>query len=343
MPGPDKTIGVPTGESTPKMPTMSVNEKALAFAMLHNRPDSIVRYTVDSKDGNRILEAITDTDWPRLVRLFKSDPKDAIATARLNIFSIRKDLRFPENERKSRIERYVRAFLDLQIKLDIAAFPNSETPQLGVPEYIPHGMIDMGSDNTIDPARREREMLHVDKREMFVQTRQAFIDYFNSDIEDSSTDQAKLATIKGIAITIFKKMPYDLKEAATFNTARKVVGMHDVFNEKLAVCRHHALYTQVMLQACGITSRLFKCDVDFEAPMGAHAANLVRVNGKWYVLDTTNPDRKGNVGEVFMFPLTETEMTFKTMAGKEWSTVRNNGVVFKYRPRDNMYSIIRHE
>lgn len=338
-----ETIGARSHNTIPNMPTLGVNESALAFAMLKNRDNSIIQYSVDPTDGKRILPSLSDTDWPALVSKFASDPKGAIATARLNIFSIQQDTQLSEPDRKARIERYVRALLDLQVKLDIAAFPNVDTPRSGVPEYIPHGLIDMGSDQTQDPSRRAREMLHVDKQRMFAQTMQNFLKYFSSPLENSSNDTAKLAAVKGVATTVYNAMPYDKAESGTYTASKDVVGVHEVFNERLALCRHHALYTQVMLQALGITSRLLKCDFDTgKGVFESHAANLVRVNSKWYILDATNPDSKDGVGEIFMIPLNETDVSLATLSGKEWSSQRNDGRTWRYRPRNNMHYTIRH-
>lgn len=340
---PPETFGTRSHNATPNMPTLSVNERALAFAMFNNRNNSITQYSVDPTDGNRVVQSIADNDWSALVSKFKSDPKDAIATARLNILSIQQDTKLPEPDRIARIERYVRAFLDLQVKLDIAAFPNVAVPQSGVPAYVPHGLIDMGSSNSQDPNRRAREMLHVDKRRMFAQTIQNIVKYFSTPNDASSSDAAKLSVIKNVAALVYNSMPYDAASAATYTTTKGVVGVHEAFNERLALCRHHALYTQVMLQALGITSRLFKCDAEIgRGVFEPHAANLARVNGVWYILDATNPDSKEGIGEIFMIPMNVANADPATLNGKEWSSVRNDGRTWRYRPRNDMYYTIQH-
>lgn len=338
-----ETIGKRTTDAIPNTPMLNVNERALAFAILNERDNSITQYAVDPADGNRVVQSLSDSDWPALVNKFRSDPKDAIATARLNIFSIQQDTKLPEPDRTARIERYVRAFLDLQTKLDIAAFPNFDTPQRGVPVYIPHGLIDMGSDPSQDPKLRSREMLRVDKPRVFAQTTMNFVRYFSTPNEDSSGDAAKLTAIKGVAALVYNAMPYDASSAAAYAAAKEVVGVHEAFTERLALCRHHALYTQVMLQALGITSRVFKCDVDTgKGTFEPHAANLVRINGKWHILDATNPDSKQGVGEIFMIPMNETSVDPGALNGRVWSSQRNDGRTWKYRSRDDMYYTIRH-
>ena len=165
-PGPERVLRR-VGRS-PEAPALSVNEAALAHAILYGKAGSVIDYTIDA-GGNRRIQGLRAGEWPALTERFRQDPKDAIGTARLNLFAISKDPNLPENERAARIERYVRAYLDLQIKLDTAAFPDVDQPQRGVPAYIPEGLIDMGSDSRTDPAVRGREMLRVNKKEIFRQ------------------------------------------------------------------------------------------------------------------------------------------------------------------------------
>jgi len=186
-------------------------------------------------------------------------------------------------------------------------------------------------------------MLHVDKRLIFAQTIKNIVKYFKTPNDISSNDAAKFSVIKEVAALVYNSMPYDKAEAATYIASKGIVGVHEAFNERLAQCRHHALYTQVILQALGITSRLFKCDAEIgRGVFEPHAANLVRVNSKWYILDATNPDSKQGVGEIFMIPMNVTDADPALLRGKEWSSVRNNGRTWRYRSRNDMYYTIRH-
>src|ERR1700733_16031842 len=82
-------------------PPLSVNENALAFAMLNNVDDSISQYSMAS-DGTHIVQALQGNDWQELVQKFKNEPKDAIAVARKNVFSISLDQRLSKEERAAR-------------------------------------------------------------------------------------------------------------------------------------------------------------------------------------------------------------------------------------------------
>ena len=126
-------------------PTLNVNERALGYAMQHHVADSITNYAMDA-DGTRRLQGLDRDDWTSLVQQFKRDPKEAIATARLNLFSISKDPKLSADERTVRIQRYVRAYLELQVKLDVAAFPDNGIPR--------------GSQDLFDDIPRESYVIH---------------------------------------------------------------------------------------------------------------------------------------------------------------------------------------
>lgn len=320
---------------------LSVNERALAYGMLHNFDDAISQYTCND-DGTRTLDKTLDAaEWPALVAEFKKDPKTVIARARLNIFSIHADTSFSEANRIARIDRYVQALERLQILLDHTAFPNTDELQTGVPAYIPDGLVDLGSNSQMNPRYRGREMVKVDKAALFAQSHGVLMDFYTKDEQESSGDDAKKRAVVGFATAVYRAMPYNV---AGHDYGGDVVGLHEVFDKKFALCRHHALYTQVLLQSAGITSRLFKCDLDMgDGTWGTHVANLVRINNAWYILDTTNPDEENGKGEVFFFPINVTKQSATELPEGEWSVQRKrDGKTWRYRSRDDMYYTIQH-
>jgi hypothetical protein len=322
---------------------LTVNENALAHAMLNGIGDGIIRYTLDAR-GMRIVQTISDAEWPVLVKKFSADPKTLLGVARQNIFAISKDPQLNQAEKSQRIRRYVRAYLDLQIKLDVQAFENVDTPKQGVPEYVPHGLIDMGSDDRLQ-RRTGREMLFVDKSKIFQQSFDQLVEFFSTPVEDATSTETKTKMTKRVAAFVYNSMQYDYdRKGPAGRNAGSLVGVHEAQESKLAQCRHHALYAQVLLQACGITSRLLKCDVGFpgKAPE-AHGANVVRINGEWFILDTTNPDHDGKQPEVFMAPLPDTHIDPNSSTGKVWTVQRKyKGETWTYKSRNNMYYRIRH-
>jgi hypothetical protein len=132
-----------------------------------------------------------------------------------------------------------------------------------VPEYIPNGLVDMGSDSTFDAARRSREKILVDKKIIFEQSKKLFYDIFSKDLSKLDNGKIKNYFILRIAAFVHKEMPYSHENTKPFLNAKKSVPLSESFKRKLAVCRHHALYSQVLMQSFGITSRLLKCNVNF--------------------------------------------------------------------------------
>jgi hypothetical protein len=342
MVGIPKTHPVST-ETGGKM-VLTINESVLAFAILNNKESNAVDYKIEA-DGSRLLNSVkSQAEWSALVNRFKNDPKDCLAVARNAVGNILKDDRLSEIDKKLRLERYVDAYFDLSLKLDKAAFPVRGV-QEGVPEYIPHGLVDMGSDRDDLPNRNGgREMIHVDKRKIYLQFRDFLIKMFLYGYEDMSSTFSKRSVIEEIGKIVYRNMPYH-KLSNPFGNFSGMVELSDTYNNGLSVCRHHALYAQVLLQFCGIKSLLLKCDVNFGRGTEPHVANLIRINSKWYLADFTNPDIidvQNNKGKVF---LREVDLPNDGPEyGKEYSwtfSVANRPQgAHPYRLRRNMFSKI---
>jgi transglutaminase-like putative cysteine protease len=133
-------------------------------------------------------------------------------------------------------------------------------------------------------------------------------------------------------------MPYDYQKINPYPNLGKSVLITEPFDRKLAVCRHHALYTQVLLQSFGITSRLLKCNLGVGQEKGEpHACNLVRVNGKWSILDATNPEVNKGVGEVFLTPIPGTDIDTNKY-NYTWQVQCKKGQDIRtYQSRHNMF------
>lgn len=305
----------PEGMEIP--PDFSLQERVLAYAMLHEIKDHVIRYTIDGP--YRISKKAHDSEIAELVEKFRKDPKDCLAYARLNLFALQKDSKASRIEIQDRTSRYIDAFAKLQIKLDRMAFPPSKTIHKRVPKYIPDGLTDMGGDDELDPKLRGREKIRVDKRKIFEQAKKLLQEIYSMDISrlnlENPQDLAKLKKyiIERIAHFVYSEMPYDYKNMNPAPDPERSVGVDEFFKQRLAVCRHHALYTQVLMQMFGLTSRLLKCDLQFGSTnAGPHACNLVRINTEWHLLDVTNPDSDHGRGEIFMRPIPEKDIDLNT-------------------------------
>lgn len=317
--------------------SLTIQQEALLRGMMQKNGKAVTEYAID-KHGNRAYSEAPSAEQIRnFLEQFKGDPKEFLAYARENLFSIMKDAKLPVEKKKERVRRYIDAYFDLMIRIDRKTFPPSGQVCQGVPKYVTDGLSDMGSDPKTDPQGRGREKIRVDKKKIFEQSKEMFYQIFSQDMTGVDSDRLKDYIVKYVSYFVFAKMPYDRVNADPFRGADRSIRLHESADKQLAVCRHHALYAQVLLQAFGLTSRLLKCDVDFGKGYSAHVANLVRINHKWYLLDVTNADvGKNGQGETFMRELPERDIDVKRQA-HEWELRRNNGEIWKYRSRDNMF------
>lgn len=78
-----------------------------------------------------------------------------------------------------------------------------------------------------------------------------------------------------------------------FNAKRqgKLVKLGDYLKVKVVACREKAFFTQAALEAAGFETRLVSGTVKDQRgrPIGGHAWNEIKLDGKWYMVDTTNP------------------------------------------------------
>jgi hypothetical protein len=233
-------------------------------------------------------------------------------------------------EKESRLERYLDAYINLIVKIDHVDYPPSDDVQgPHVPEYIPDGLRDMGSDLRVDESKRSREKIIVDKKEIYGQCKDFLLNMLGRNL-------SKEEMVKQVAHHVHTKMKYDYKGEALPELG-KSIPLAGFMEKKLGVCRHHALYTQVLLQQLGMTSRLLKCNFN-GIP---HGANLVRINNKWHLLDVTNPAKGEAPGDIiFLKPIPESNIDLN----KEtyvWKLSASRGEFRTYKSRNNMYYRIR--
>lgn len=281
-----------------KAANLTLQQRVLGRGMLSGNENSTLDYAIQGGDRVHAV-SFGGEDFLQLAAKIENDPKEVFAFGRLNLFGIMNDPNLPVEERPSRTKRYVDAYLDLLVKLDQAAF--SPTPgdevMSGVPSYVMDGLSDLGSDgNTVDRLR-SREKIRVDKKELFEKSKDLFYNIFTYDIPKNRTqDQIKKWIIKNVGAHVSRNMPYDFDDKGIQEWGGRSIGLHESIEKKLAQCRHQALASQVLLQAMGIESRLVKSDVDYGdgKGFGPHVNNIVRVEGRWYLFDSTAPERDNN-------------------------------------------------
>lgn len=280
----------PVAQSTEVEPHLSLQEQALATAMLHRIGNATVNFAIGS-DGIRYHQnpPFEAEDFSRLTAEFRQDPKESLAWARESLFAIGTDERLSASEKEGRLGRYLDAYFDLNLKLDHAAFPPSAPGEIneGVPDYVPDGFVDMGGDSDTDPDSRGREMILIDKMRILQKYKLLLKEIFNGGMNELAGGNRKKAMAESIAEKVYFSMPYDYAGRRR-NIAGKKVPLSEITE---TVCRHHALVFQVLCQAVGVKSRLLKNDMGFEGTTPSrHSTNMARFDGAWYIFDPTIPD-----------------------------------------------------
>ncbi len=317
---------------------LSTQEAALAFAMMHDSKTNIIDYSIG--DGYKYVNSMNESELPELASKFKNNPKDCLGYARTNILNIKRNKPDHKEDLDKRVARYVEAFLDLQIKIDKEAYPPDDVVRNFVPTYIPDNLTDMGSDGRVNPFERgSREKIRVNKKEIFDKAKDFIIGLYEVDTTNMNLNDWKKFVIKNVAKFVYDSMPYNHSNQMPKAINNRSIRLEEIVEQKLAVCRHHALVTQVLLQSFGLTSRLLKCDLDLQdgTGFGPHAANLVRIDFEWYILDSTNPQRLVDHGEVYLAPIEDKTIDLNTKS-YAWKVSPSSGVKERvYKSRNNMY------
>lgn len=224
---------------------------------------------------------VTVDDFHQLVDTFRDDPKESLAYAREMLFALAGNQDVDKESKESMVDEYLDAYFDVTIRLDRAAFPETDRIQQGVPEYIPDGYIDMGSNHVVDPSQRNREQIWVDKRAIFAENKAALKHLVLEMPRDYDATMRKQAIVNFLSQLVHAKLRpgKDYVDNPTGDKAK-------LSEIQEGICRHQAMLFQVLTQAMGVQSRLVKCSLNGTR----HVANTVRVDGQWYLMDVANPD-----------------------------------------------------
>jgi hypothetical protein len=174
--------------------------------------------------------------------------------------------------RRSTLEPYLDSYLNLTVKLDNAAFPTEPTVQTTIPDYVPDGLVDYGRSF---PSKREP--IVVDKRAILEKNKPILTEIFSRDYTGMNEVQIKTAMVSALTEHVYTSMPYGDKSVDQGGNLSEATE---------TLCRHHALTLQVLCQTIGVESRLFKGELNGSG----HGANFVRLGGKWWLVDATQPD-----------------------------------------------------
>lgn len=314
---------------------LTLNQKALWYAALYKDPTAPVDY-IPGRVKNLKKTLQTTQEQKDLVSVFAQDPKETLAYCRQALQHIANDKNLTEPIRQDRVRRYVKQYLEMIIALDKEAFLHDANKVYNwIPDYIPDWFVDMWSDSKLQTNQRSsREKIIIDKKKIFDETYELLVailwnPYF------------KKQSIVDYLYHYVAKKPYSHAVAQTW-FAGQSIKLHDIVDNNEMVCRHKALLFQVLAQACGITSRLLKCDIQFwNWDYWAHAANLIRLDYTWYLVDTTNPI-KWNDWKIryAITPIPEKDIELNKQK-HQWTVDKNIVIPRKYTSRNNMFYQVR--
>ncbi len=310
---------------------LNFHQQILAYAALYGNRRALISYNLSSDKG-RIFENIlkSESEFKTLAQKFRKGQKEILAILRDNMFCIMTDRNLSLHDREDRLNRYLPDWFGLMCLLDKAAFPREGNKIYNfVPTYIPDNLSDLGSDLVLDDKQRSREKIHITKDEMFKQAWDLFFEVFKIG------QLNKRLIISNVAKWIYKNFPYDHTHKGSFFGSHSVPIVNYKSKDPTAVCRHHALYAQVFNQAFGLTSRLLKCTMDGSS----HAANLVRIDMRWHLLDVTNPIMSNGKWHICLIPIPQTDVDLNKKA-YTWNVPYDKGIR-TYISRNNMYFRIK--
>lgn len=283
-----------------------------------------------------------------LEKQFAIDPFAALRIESDRLFELYQDQRISELEKSRQLDNYFRTIETL----DRQKYPDKNgLIENGVPDgYIPDGFVDFGGDPDKVARRRDREMIYVDTYATLRQHKAVFETVFKDvDRQKFSGPNAEnhfRQIIAGhVASEVYSSMPYGDVDSPQNE------GMLMLSTVVRGVCRHHALTSQLLLQAFGIPSRISKNYTSFNRDLerngekdrgGRHATNVITLplNGETqeYMLDTTNPqlDKRGK-GMQGLF-----KMTRQAKDGG-WIVDQKDGGRRKYREHDDMFWTVQRQ
>jgi len=304
---------------------LNLHQKVLAYAALHEDEEATISYKMHDSETRAMLNYIrTKKEFDDLVKKFKEDPKKVLAYIRINMFNILKD----QPDEEERLDDYIPDYFDLMCMLDEHAFPSTGNKVYnGTPEYVMDGLSDMGSDKHVESIDRYgRDKIKVNKREIFEKAQELFKEVYQTGGISKKNIHDKIQQ------WIRKNIPYDhLNHAKPLGAVSVPLELICKPQAPLGVCRHIALYEQVLSQAFGLTSLLLKCKLN-GIP---HVANLSRIDRKWYLKDPTNPLRVKGRKKMCLVEIPEKHIDLNKNI-YEW-TVNDDKGVRLYRSRNNMY------
>lgn len=248
---------------------LSVQQRALAYAALWGDTHAPNKYV--KKNGVKALErVIKEEHLAHLVEAHKIAPYEILKKVADTITNL-------ERTDKGRVNRYLNAAYQLQVFLDMQAYPQREIRE-GKQFYIPHNFIDLETSKETNPSLREQDQLLLNKN------------YFHKKYHDTIThilskERSQLEQALHVAVHV-----YNNPTSKESPTGKIKAVINEIGQASNPASRSHALITQAALQTLGIKSILYKNEFQNNTSTSSHTANIIKVDNTLHLLDVSNPD-----------------------------------------------------
>lgn len=242
-------------------------------------------FYLDPKTGKRIAHELDEEELSRFLAAWAVAPLECVRVMNRAIGAL------PSSS--SRMERYVRAAVELEVLMDQQSWVDDGKVYQGIPDYLMHGYTDMGT-KASPTDRRGREKIKVDKVRMasrLAECKRRGI----AGVKGGGVDVDVDIDIKPLLAWYYNSVRSDIEfnESGVDKLSRdfgnESIVLSEYLEKGLGVCRHLAIFFQLYLQEAGIDGRVVKGNLQFYIFKGRHAWNLVRVSDRCLLVDVTHP------------------------------------------------------
>jgi len=264
--------------------TLTLQQRALWYWWLHGDLNALTSYHINNGWEKVLTKTLkTESEISNLFISYKDNP-NKIAENMIRCLQkiVLNDNNQWNHDKKERLNRYLKQYIDLITQFDQVHFPHlwSKWPVYQwIPNYIPNWFVDFWSNQNLNTDTRNwREKLIINKND-FYQIHQSHI----INVLSQWLSQKEIVWITHNYI-------WDLPVSKTPNNDFwwASIPLSEISDNQEMVCRHKAITMQLIMQFFWIESHLLKCDVRSEKSQErwAHVANLIKYDENRHLIDT---------------------------------------------------------
>ena len=275
------------------MDRLSAQQTSLVRSVALRAPEYLSQsYYLDSSSGKRIAHELEADELMGFVTGWGAEPMECIRAMNEAVSHITE---------RGRLERYVKAAVELEIVMDRQTWFDDGVVYRGLPDYLMHGYTDMGS-HASPTERAGREKIKVDKVSL--------VDRLAECKQRGVIGKDNLERLLGwYYARVRRDIEFDESgvEKLSREFGNESIVLTKYLEKGMGVCRHLSIFYQLYLQEAGIECRVVKGGLRFYIFKGRHAWNLVRDGERVILVDVTHP----NVTRPFMVSGTTEEGVYE--------------------------------